>query len=98
MPLNPADYQVLAKFVNETSGKMRVYLECLGDELVLSPGHEVELLARPSNGLLPLTINYVEGGVQIYAERDIDPDWHIKFRGKLYSAGRPSETRLAELE
>ncbi len=30
--------------------------------------------------------------------REPDPDWHFKFKGRIYCAGRPTATRLADLE
>jgi hypothetical protein len=69
----------------------------LGAEVVMSPGHEVELLAYPGEGLLPITIDYVEGGLQIHPNKEFDPDWHVRFGGKLIPVvGNP--TVLAEHE
>ena len=92
------DYITVARIRNDTSREMRLYLECIGDEVVLSSGHEVELLGHRSDGLLPLTFNYMNDGLQCYAHLDPDPDWHIKFKGRLYCAGRPTATRIADLE
>jgi hypothetical protein len=78
---------------NESAEEMRLYLEMLGQEVVLSPGHEVELLARPSEGLLPITIGYVNGGLQIHPHKEFDPDWHVRFREKLIPAGHPTVLR-----
>lgn len=61
---------------------MSLYLEMIPEEVVLSPGHSVELVARPTVDLLPLTIDEVEGGLQIHACREFDPDWHVRFRGR----------------
>lgn len=66
------------------------------EEVILSPGHSVDLLAKPTDDLLPLTIDYVEGGLQIHACREFDPDWHVRFKGKVIKAGSP--TRLEEYE
>jgi hypothetical protein len=46
--------------------------------------------------LLPVTIDYVEGGLQIHPHKEFDPDWHVRFKGKLVRAGFP--TVLADLE
>jgi hypothetical protein len=69
---------------------MRLYLEMLGEEVVLAPGHEVELLALPLEDLLPLTVSYVEGGLQIHPHKEFDPDWHVRFMGKAIRAGHPT--------
>jgi hypothetical protein len=95
--MNPLDYITVATFGNATNGEMRIYLEAIGDEVVLSPGHEVDLLGKSGEGLLPVTIKYVDGGIQVYAHRVPDPDWHFRFQGRDYSAGSPTETRLADL-
>jgi len=75
---------------------MRLYLEMLAEEVVLSPGHSVELLARPSADLLPITVDYVVGGLQVHPHRECDPDWHVRFMGKIIRAEHP--TVLAEYE
>jgi len=74
---------------------MTLYLEMLGEEVVLAPGHEVELLALPLPDLLPLTVSYVKGGLQIHPHNEVDPDWHVRFKGQTFRAGHP--TVLAEL-
>jgi len=60
----------------------------------LAPGHEVDLLALPLEGLLPLAISYVEDGIQIHPHKVVDPDWHVRFNNKVIRAGHP--TILAE--
>jgi len=40
---------------------MTLYLEMVPEEVILEIGDEVELLARPSDDLLPLDIAVVEG-------------------------------------
>ena len=87
----------VAQFRNETATEMRLYLEMAGAEVVMSPGHALELLAAPGEGLLPITVGYVEGGgLQIHPHKEFDPDWHILFAGKLIPAGYP--TVLSEHE
>jgi hypothetical protein len=95
--MNSADYITVATFTNATPAEMRIYLEMVGDEVVLSPGHEIELLAKRSEGVLPVTVKYVDDGLQVYPHREANPDWHFRFRGRIYSAGSPNETRLADL-
>jgi len=92
--MKPNSYQTVGKFKNETISDMTLYLEMVPEEVILSPGDEVELLARPSEGLLPLDVEKVEDGFQIHANKEFDPDWHVRFRGKMIKAGNP--TRLAD--
>jgi hypothetical protein len=77
------DYVIVGEFCNETQSDLSLFLELVPEQVVLSPGHSVELLAKPSDDLLPLTINLVEGGLQIYAHKEYVPDWHVRFNGKV---------------
>ena len=79
--MNAHRHVCVAQFRNDTGNPMTLYLEMLGEEVVLAPGHEVDLLALPHDDLLPLTISYVEGGVQIHPHKVADPDWHVRFKG-----------------
>ena len=92
--MNSGKHVCVAHFQNDTQESMTLYLEMLGEEVVLSPGHEVELLALPLEDLLPLTVSYVKGGLQIHPHKEFDPDWHVRFKGKILRAGHP--TVLAE--
>jgi hypothetical protein len=92
----PHPYITVARFRNETNTEMRLYLEMLGAEIVMSPGHAIDLLAAPGKGLLPITIDYVDRGLQIHPHKEFDPDWHVLFAGKLIPAGYP--TILSEHE
>jgi hypothetical protein len=83
-------YVTVAEFRNESASRITLYLEMLAEEVVMSPGHAVELLARPSDGLLPITVDYVDGGLQIHPYKEFDPDWHVRFRGKVMRAGHPT--------
>jgi len=94
--MEPSEYLVVFSHRNDTSSDCHIYLEMVPEEVVLSPGHAIELLAKPTSDLLPLTIDHVEGGLQIYACREFDPDWHVRFNGKVIKAGHP--TRLREYE
>jgi hypothetical protein len=94
--LSPSQYPTIGVFRNDSAAEMRLYLEILAEEVVLSPGHSVELLARPSADLLPITIDYVDGGLQIHPHKEFDPDWHVRFKGQVIRAGHP--TVLAEYE
>ena len=93
MPVQPADYAVVGSFENDTPKTMRLYLEMVPQELVLGPGHRVELLARPSPDLLPLTISMVGDGLQIHAHKEFDPDWHVRFNGKLIQVVHPTDLK-----
>jgi hypothetical protein len=73
---------------------MSLYLEMTCEEVVLAPDQGVELLAKPDPDLLPLTTDLVDGGIQIHSCRVFDPDWYIRFNGKLIKPGYP--TRLSE--
>jgi hypothetical protein len=90
------EFVVVGEFGNDTGTEMRLFLEMLGEEIVMAPGHSVELMARRTPDLLPLTIDYVDGGLQIHPHKELDPDWHVRFRGKLIRAGHP--TILSENE
>jgi hypothetical protein len=94
--MHPSEYLVVGEFRNDTGEEMRLVLEMTCEELVLSPGHAVELLARPSPNLLPLTTDLVVGGLQIHPRREFDPDWHVRFNGKIIKPGYP--TKLSEHE
>ena len=89
-------YPTVAIFTNEGEVEMSLHLEMLAEEVILGPGHEVELLAKPSPGLLPLTIGHFPGGLQIHPNKEFDPDWHVRFKGKIIRAGYP--TRLKDHE
>ncbi len=94
--MQPTEYPTVGKFRNDTVSELRLFLEMTCEEVVLSPGHSVELLARPNPDLLPLTIELVDGGLQIHPCRIFDPDWHIRFNGMILKPGYPS--RLSEYE
>jgi hypothetical protein len=92
--MTPNNYPVVGTFKNDTAAEMTLYLEMIPEEVTLSPGDEVELLARPSEGLLPLDVARVEDGFHIHAHKEWDPDWHVRFRGKVIKVQTP--TRLAD--
>lgn len=50
----------------------------------------MELPALPSEGLLPITIASVDGGLQIHPHKEFDPNWYVRFKGKLIAAGYPT--------
>ena len=88
--MNSGQHVCVAHFHNETSVPMTLHLEMLGEEVVLAPGQQVELLALPLPDLLPLAINYVKGGLQIHPHKEFDPNWHVRFKGRVIRAGHPT--------
>ena len=94
--MDPSQYPVLAVYKNDTEADFHIYLEMIPEEVVLSPGHEIELLAKPSPDLLPLTICFVGDGLQIFPHKEWDPDWHVRFKGYVLKVGCP--TFLSNLE
>jgi hypothetical protein len=94
--MDPSDYIVVGEFENDGTQEMCIYLELTCEEVYLSPGHKIQLLAKPSEGLLPISVGYSEKGLQIYPHNEFDPDWHVRFNGKLVKAGYP--TRISDLE
>ena len=94
--MNLSDYVVVGEFSNDGTSEMCIFLELTCEEVYLSPGHKIQLLAKPSEGLLPISIGYSEKGLQIYPNREFDPDWHIRFKDIVIKAGYP--TRVADLE
>jgi len=92
--MTPSNYPVVGTFKNETPTEMSLYLEMIPEEVILGPGDEVELLARPTEGLLPLDVQRVEDGYHIHAHKVWDPDWHVRYRGKVIKAQTP--TRLSD--
>lgn len=92
----PSDYLVVAEFTNDGDQEMRIFLEMTCEEIFVPVGQTIELLARPSEDLLPITVAYLRDRLQVFACREFDPDWHIRFNGVLLKPGYP--TRLSELE
>ena len=81
---------VAGAFTNDTSLEMWLFLEMLGEEIVMAPGHSVELMASDTSDLLPITVSYVEGGLLIHPHKEFDPNWHVRFNGKTLRAGHPT--------
>jgi len=94
--MSPSQYPVVGHYRNDTSAAMSIHLEMVPEEVVLSPGHAIELLAKPSADVLPLTVDVVKDGLQIHACREWDPDWHVRFKGRVIKVGCP--TVLADFE
>jgi hypothetical protein len=94
--MHPSDYPTLCEIRNNTKSDMHLHLEMTPEEVVLGPGHSIELLAKPTPHLLPLTFDYYSDGLQIHPCREFDPDWHVRFNGQVIKAGNP--TILADYE
>lgn len=72
---------------------MNNYLEIRCEQVIISPGLEMELLIEDIEGALPVNILYREGSLQIYPCTS-NPDWLVLFKGKEIVPGYP--TRLSE--
>lgn len=92
----PATYPVVLELENHGDTDMEVWLEMVPECVILSPGHRIELLARPMEGVLPLDIERTDSGWVIHARYVADPDWHVRFKGHLLKPATPS--RLADFE
>ena len=88
-------YRTLGIFSNETEKDMTIFLEMLCEEIILSPGHEIELLAEDIEEAFPVSILYHNDGLQIYPSHGV-PKWLIRFQGKEIVPSYP--TRLSEHE
>ncbi len=93
---SPADLVVVAHFRNDTSKDLLLFLELTCEEVILSPGHEIDLLARPIEGLRPITIVDEEDGWVVYPHLLVNTDWHIRYKGQIVRADYP--TRIADLD
>ena len=92
----PASYPVVLELQNHGVAEMTVWLELVPECVILSPGHGIELLARPDDGLLPLDIERTAEGWVVHAAHLADPDWHVRFKGHLLKPA--SDTRLEHFE
>ena len=88
------EHVVVAEFTNDTQSEMRLFLEMTCEEIFLAPGQHIELLAKPSAHLLPLTFAYLKDGIQVFPHKEWDPDWMIR-KGRLIKPQFP--TRLSGL-
>jgi hypothetical protein len=92
----PSTYPVVATLRNDSPRDMVVWLEMLPEQLILGPGQSVDLVARPDDGLLPLSMHWRRDGVTVFAATLADPDWHLRFNGHLIRPATP--TRLVDFE
>ena len=92
----PTAYPVVLDIENHGPEDMEVWLEMVPECVILSPGHRIELLARPDEDLLPLDVSRSTGSWVVHAHRTFDPDWHVRFKGHLLKPATP--TRLADFE
>jgi hypothetical protein len=88
--MQPSEYPTVAEIGNDTSTELRCFLEMTCEEIFLPPGERFELLARPSAGLLPISIHQTDDGLQIFPHKEFDPDWHIRYKGKVLKPGFPT--------
>ena len=88
-------YTSVGIFSNDSEVEITVYLEMLCEEIRVAPGLSFELLIEDIPEALPVTINYVKGGLQIYPHRSV-PEWLIVFKGQKIKPGYP--TILAGIE
>ncbi len=89
-------YIIVGIFDNHTEQDLSLYLELTCEEVILSPKQSIKLMAKKENGLLPITVSLVTGGLQIYANQIGDPDWYISFNDKIIKPSHP--TRLLDYE
>ncbi|WP_396180073.1 hypothetical protein [Flavobacterium sp.] len=94
--MQPSEYVIVGEFSNDTKHELRLFLEMTCEEVFLAPGLQIELLARPNPDLLPVHVAAIEGGLQIFPFRDFDPDWHIRFKGKVFKPGYPTRLTSAD--
>ena len=87
-------YRSVGVFSNETDEEMTIFLEVLCEEIHMSPGHEIELLAEDNDDHFPVTILYHKEGLQVYP-RSGCTEWKFIFNGREYTADYPS--KLSEL-
>ena len=81
---------------NPGATQLTAWLEMVPECVILSPGHRIELLARPDEGLLPLDVERTADGWVVHSARLADPDWHVRFKGYLLKPA--ADTRLADFE
>ena len=74
---------------------MTLFLEMLCEEVILSPGHKVELFAEDQEKYFPMHISYHSDSLQIYPQ-DGTPRWLIKFNEKEIVPSYP--TKLKDYE
>jgi hypothetical protein len=89
------EFKTVGYISNEMDKDITVFLEILGEEVVLSPGHEMELFSENKEEHFPMHIFYRSDGIQIYPHRG-SPKWLVKFNGKEIVPAYP--TKLSEYE
>jgi len=87
-------YKTVGIFSNETDEEMIIYLEITCEEIHMSPGHEIELLAEDNDDHFPVSILYHKDSLHIYPRLGA-PEWKFIFNGKEYETDHPS--KLSEL-
>jgi hypothetical protein len=74
-------YKTVGIFSNETKEDMTLCLEMSCEEVILSPGHKVELLIENLEECFPVNVLYHSDALQVYPSGGF-PKWLIKFNGK----------------
>ena len=77
------DYIYVGDFYNETDKDITIFLEMNCEEIILSPGHKIRLMAENIPDVLPLDILYHSDGLQIYPKLGV-PEWKFEYKGKQY--------------
>lgn len=88
------NFRTVGVFSNETDEQMIIYLEMSCEEIHMSPGYAIELLAEDNEDYFPMTILYHKGSLQIYPRKG-SPKWRFRFNGKEFDPDFPS--KLSEL-
>ncbi len=82
-------FRTVGIFSNETDELMTISLEVTCEEIRMSPGDEIELLAEDNDEHFPMNILYHKDGLQIYP-RFGSTEWKFRYNGKVYEADWPS--------
>jgi hypothetical protein len=93
--MNPAEYPIVAIFGNDTDIELSIFLEMACEEVLLAPGAKVELLARPQSCAQPIEVHYCSNGLQVFPRKDWDPDWYIRYDGRVVKPEFP--TRISKV-
>lgn len=88
-------YRTIGIFSNETDKNMSLFLEMTCEEVILSPDHQVELLAEDMDEYFPMNILYHSDSLQIYPKQG-SPEWLLRFNGTEIQPSFP--TRLSDHE
>lgn len=93
--LKASVYTTYCLFDNSSDHDISISLELSCEEIIMSPGHKLELLIPDYIGDVPPCIIFWESGIQVYPPGQ-SSEWLIKFNGNTYLPGCP--TILKNLE